>query len=277
MKFIKSKNTDGQEVNLYYEDLGQGKPVILIHGWPLDHQMWENQFQALVEGGYRVIAYDRRGFGKSDKPWTAYDYSTLADDLKAVIDQLQLEDVALIGFSMAGGEVVRYFSRHGGAKVRKAVLVSSIAPYMLQTEDNPDGVPQETIQAIGEGLEKDRAAFLDDFGKQFFGVNLLNHPVSNQMLEWNLHVAMQASLRATTECATSFATTDLRSEMSSISVPLLVIHGDADQTVPIKATGEQAAQLVPHAQYIIYEGQPHGLFYTAKEQLNVDLLEFLSK
>ncbi|WP_428329802.1 alpha/beta fold hydrolase [Mucilaginibacter sp.] len=277
MKFIKSKNQDGSEVNLYYEDLGTGTPVVLVHGWPLDHQMWDYQTAALTDAGYRVIAYDRRGFGKSDKPLTGYDYDTLAGDLKALFDQLQLENAVLVGFSMASGEVVKYFSNYGGKGVSKVVLISSIAPYMLQTEDNPDGVPQEVIDDIGANIQKERAAFLGEFGKQFYGVGLLSNPVSEQQLTWDLTVAMQATLKSTLACAVSFSSTDLRGDISAINVPALVIHGDNDQTVPIKATGEQAAQMIAGAEYIVYEGEPHGLFLTSKDRLNEDLINFIGK
>jgi non-heme chloroperoxidase len=277
MKFIESKGADGQVVNIHYEDIGQGKPVVLIHGWPLDHQMWQYQLAELPKHGLRCIAYDRRGFGKSDKPWDGYNYDVLADDLKALLEQLDLNDVTLVGFSMGGGEIVRYFSRHGGARVRKAVLVSSIVPLTGQTEDNPDGVPQEKLKEIVDNLNEDRAAFLATFGKQFYGVNLLNHPVSQQTLDWDLSVAMQASLKATIDCAHAFGETDFRSEMASVSVPTLIIHGDADQTVPIKATSDQAAKLIPNADYYIYEDAPHGLFLTEKENLNNDLVEFIAE
>lgn len=275
MKFIESKQTDGTTVNLYYEDLGKGKPIVLIHGWPLDHQMWDYQAAALTDAGYRVISYDRRGFGKSDKPLTGYDYDTLSDDLKALMDQLQLEGAVLVGFSMAGGEVVKYFSRHGGKGITKAVLVSSIAPFMLQTDDNPDGVPKEMIDGIGKAIQKERAAFLGDFGKQFYGISLLNKPVSEQQLTYDLTVAMQATLKSTLGCAVAFSSTDLREDIRAINVPTLVIHGDKDQTVPIKATGEQAAAMIPGAKYIVYEGEPHGLFLTAKDRLNADLISFI--
>lgn len=275
MNFIKSKSQDGQEVNLYYQDLGSGTPVILIHGWPLDHQMWDYQVAALTDAGYRCIAYDRRGFGKSDKPLTGYDYDTLADDLKAVIDEFQLENAVLVGFSMGGGEVVKYFSRHGGKGIAKAVLVSSIAPFMLQTDDNPDGVPQEKIDEIAAGIQADRPGFLGGFTKQFYGVGILNKAVSEERLSTDLTIAMQATLKSTLGAAVAFSSTDLRENILSINVPTLVIHGDEDQTVPIKATGEQAAALIPGAKYIVYQGEPHGLFITSKDQLNADLIDFI--
>ncbi len=275
MKYIQSKNTDGSTINLYYEDWGSGDPVIFIHGWPLDHQMWENQMRVLPEMGLRCIAYDRRGFGKSDKPWSGYDYDTFADDLKAVLDQLDLQNVTLVGFSMGGGEVVRYFSRHGGNRVSKVVLLSSIAPYTLKTADNPDGVPMEVLQEMIESIQKDRPAFLTSFGKMFYGVNVISHQVSQAMLDWNLMVAMQASPKATIDCIHAFGETDFRSEMNTINVPTLVIHGDNDKIVPIEATGESAARLIPGAKYIVYEDSPHGLFITDNEDLNADLLEFI--
>ena len=275
MKFIKSTSQDGIEVNLHYQDLGSGTPVVLIHGWPLDHQMWDYQVAALTDAGYRCIAYDRRGFGKSDKPLTGYDYNTLADDLKTIIEELQLENAVLVGFSMGGGEVVKYFSRHGGKGVSKAVLISSIAPFMLQTDDNPEGVPQKKIDEITNGIQADRAGFLGDFGKQFYGVSLLNKPVSDQILTNDLVLAMQATLKSTLGCATAFSSTDLRGDILSVNVPTLVIHGDEDQTVPIKATGEQAAAMISGSEYIIYQGEPHGLFITSKDQLNADLISFI--
>lgn len=275
MNFINSKNSDGTSVNLYYEDWGTGNPVVFIHGWPLDHQMWEHQMRVLPEMGLRCIAYDRRGFGRSDKPFSGYDYDTFADDLKAVLDQLDLQNVTLVGFSMGGGEVVRYFSRHGGNRVSKIVLVSSIVPFTLKTDDNPDGVPQEALHEIIMNIQEDRPAFLTGFSKAFYGVSVISHQVSQAMLDWNLMVAMQASPIATVECVHAFGETDFRTEMHTINVPALVIHGNSDKIVPIEATGDKAARLIRDAKYIVYEDAPHGLFITDKEQLNADLLEFI--
>jgi pimeloyl-ACP methyl ester carboxylesterase len=276
MNFIKSQNPDGTPVNLYYEDWGTGKPVVFIHGWPLDHQMWEHQTRVLPEMGLRCIAYDRRGFGKSDKPWDGYDYDVFADDLKAVLDQLNLEDVTLVGFSMGGGEVVRYFSRHGGNRVSKVVLLASITPFTLQTDSNPDGVPLETLHEMIANIQEDRASFLTGFAKMFYGVTLISHQVSQATLDWNLVLAMQASPKATVDCIHAFGETDFRTEMHTVNVPTLVIHGDSDKIVPIEATGQQAARLIPGAKYIVYEDAPHGLFITHKEELNADLLEFIT-
>jgi non-heme chloroperoxidase len=275
MKFIQSRSQDGTPVNLFYQDWGNGAPVVFIHGWPLDHQMWEHQMRVFPDMGLRCIAYDRRGFGKSDKPWTGYDYDTFADDLKAVLDQLDLNNVTLVGFSMGGGEVVRYFSRHGGNRVSKVVLLASIAPYVLKTDSNPEGVPLEALHEMIGNIEEDRASFLTGFAKAFYGVDTVSHLVSPAWLDWHFTLAMQAAPKATIACVHAFGETDFRTEMHMINVPTLVIHGNADKIVPIEATGDQAARLIKDAKYIVYEDAPHGLFITDKEQLNADLLEFL--
>lgn len=275
MAFIKSTQSNGEIVNLYYEDLGTGKNVLFIHGWPLSGAMWEYQITQLPQQGLRCITYDRRGFGHSDKPVGPYDYNTLAADLKSVIDQLNLEDVTLVGFSMGGGEIAKYFSLFGGAKVSKVVLISAVVPYMLQTEDNPHGVPQEVFDGMAEKITNDRPAFLEGFNKDFFGVTTLSHPVSSAMLQQCSNAAMHASPIATLECAKSFSSTDFRDDVTKINVPTLIIHGDADKTVPIEPTGNRSANLIPGAKYIIYEGAPHGLWFTEKERLNKDLVDFI--
>ncbi|PTQ95117.1 pimeloyl-ACP methyl ester carboxylesterase [Mucilaginibacter yixingensis] len=275
MAFIKAQRENGTELNLYYQDYGAGRPVVLLHGWPLNSNMWQYQLAELPKYGLRCIAYDRRGFGQSDKPFDGYDYDTLADDLKAVLDGLDLQDVVLVAFSMAGGEAVRYFSKYGGERVTKLVLVSSIAPYMLQTDDNPDGVEPEMVEQILAGLWNDHAGFMQDFGKQFFGVSLMHHPVSQGVLDWSFMSAMQASLKATIDCVYSFTGTDFRDEMQYVDVPTLIIHGDADKVVPMEATGQQAAEMITDNQFLIYEDEPHGLWFTSKDQLNTDLLEFI--
>jgi non-heme chloroperoxidase len=263
-------------VKLYVKDYGQGKPVILIHGWPLSNEMWEYQMEFLVQNNYRVIAYDRRGFGKSSQPWEGYDYDTLTDDLKEIIEQLELEDVALVGFSMGGGEVVRYFSRHGGKGVTKAALISSIIPFLLKTDDNPEGHPKEKSEATAKEIKDDRIGFIDNFGKAFFGANIITKPLSTPLMEYYRMLCSFASPRATLECAKSFSTTDFRDELYTINVPTLIIHGDADKIVPIELTSKKASELIADNTYIVYDGAPHGLFYTEKERLNTDLLHFLN-
>lgn len=271
-----SSSTDHHQHHLHYQEAGSGKPVILIHGWPLTSIMWEYQIDHLVQNGFRVITYDRRGFGESCRPWGNYDYDTLTSDLNELITALKLSDVALVGFSMGGGEVVRYFSKFGGKGVTKAVLISSVTPYMLKTEDNPNGVPQETFNGMVTAMKDDRIAFLDDFGKTFFGVKFLNKPISEQSLNYYLSVCSQASPHATIECAKSFSSTDFRSEMSAVTIPTLIIHGDKDETVPFKATGEESAKAIKNSKLIVYEGEPHGIWFTQKERLNRDLVEFLN-
>ena len=275
MPFVKSTQSNGDAVNLYYEDLGKGKTVVFIHGWPLSGSMWEYQITQLPQQGLRCVTYDRRGFGQSDKPVGPYDYNTLATDLKAVIDDLNLEDITLVGFSMGGGEIAKYFSMYGGAKVSKVVLISCVVPYMLQTESNPDGVPQEVFDGMLKQMTDDRPGFLENFNKDFFGVTLLSHPVSNALLQQSANAAMHASPIATIECAKAFSSTDFREDVVKINVPTLIIHGDADKTVPIEPTGNKSANLIPGAKYIIYEGAPHGLWFTEKERLNQDLIDFI--
>ena len=277
MNYIETnKDAKGNPVRIYYNDYGSGKPVILIHGWPLSSAMWEYQVNDLVNNGHRVIAYDRRGFGKSSQPWDGYNYDTLTDDLKALIDQLELKDITLVGFSMGGGEVVRYFSRHGGKNISKVVLISSVTPYMLQSDSNPDGVPQDIFDDMAKQMQYDRIGFLDEFGKTFFGVSMFHKPLSAPLLEYYRMLCTAASPRATLQCAKAFATTDFRDEMKLINVPTLIIHGSADNTVPIDATGKQSAIAIPGNRFIIYDGAPHGLFYTDKEKLNTDLVTFIS-
>lgn len=264
-----------EKINIYYEDLGEGKPVVFIHGWPLSGSMWEYQLTQLTQKGLRCIAYDRRGFGKSDRPFSGYDYVTMAADLKALLDDLDLHEVTLVGFSMGGGEIAKYFSEYGGERVAKVVLVSSVAPYLLKTGDNPEGVPREGIEEILAALANDRPSFLEGFNKNFYGVSLLKHPVSDTFLNVATNKAMDASPIASIECAKSFSFTDFRADMKTINVPALVIHGDADAIVPIKATGDLAAKMIAGAKYIVYEGAPHGLWFTHKEKLNEDLLAFI--
>ena len=263
-------------VKLYVKDYGNGKPVILIHGWPLSNEMWEYQIGALVENNFRVIAYDRRGFGKSSQPWNGYSYDTLTDDLKAIIDQLKLTNITLVGFSMGGGEVVRYFSRYGGKNVSKAVLISSITPFLLRSDNNPEGATPEKSEATTNEIKNDRIGFLDGFGKTFFGMSLINKPLSTPLLEYYRMLCSFASPRATLECAKSFSTTDFRDEMSSVNVPTLIIHGDEDKIVPIEVSSEKATTLIPDNKFIVYEEAPHGLFYTERHRLNKDLIEFIN-
>lgn len=278
---IRLQNTDkyietAQNVKLYVRDYGKGKPVILIHGWPLSNEMWEYQIEFLVQNNFRVITYDRRGFGKSSQPWDGYDYDTLTDDLHEIIEQLQLENATLVGFSMGGGEVVRYFSRHGGKGVAKAALISSIIPFLLKTDDNPEGRPKEKGEATAEAIREDRIGFLENFGKTFFGVNIINKPLSTPLLEHFRMLCSVASPRATLKCAESLSNTDFRDELHTITVPTLIIHGSDDKNVPIEVSSQKTAAAIANNTFIVYEGAPHGLFYTERDRLNEDLLQFLN-
>lgn len=269
--------TTADKTKLYVKDWGSGKPVILLHGWPLSADSWDDQAMALADAGYRAISYDRRGFGRSSQPWSGYDYDTLADDLAAVIEQTGAQDAVLAGFSMGGGEVARYMSRHGGKNVRRAVLVSSVVPFMLKTADNPNGTDPSVFESMTNSMKEDRAKFFAGFFKDFYGVSLLGSSVSEQMLETSCNTAMQASLKATLECAKSFATTDFRSDLQHFKVPTLIIHGTDDKTVPIDAAGRAAARGIAQSTLIEYDGAPHGLFATHKDRLTKDLLDFIKR
>lgn len=276
MEFITTKDQQtGKELKIAYSDYGTGDPVILIHGWPLSREMWEHQLSDIVDAGYRVIKYDRRGFGKSSKPWDGYDYDSLASDLNALIETLDLRNITLVGFSMGGGEVARYINNYGSERVSRAILIASVLPYMSKLADNPDGVDPSVFEEMIEGVKKDRLGFLDDFGKTFFGINLVNHPVSKPALEYYRMLASFASQRSTVECIRSFSETDFRTDIPNIKVPTLIIHGDSDKIVPKEVSSDKTAELIKGSQYIVYEGAPHGLFLTHKEQLNSDIIDFM--
>lgn len=275
MAYLKTR--DGTDI--YYKDWGSGKPVILLHGWPLSSDMWDPQAMALADAGYRAIAYDRRGFGRSGQPWSGYDYDTLTDDLAAVMEATDAtSDVTLVGFSMGGGEVARYMSRHNGRGVVRAALVASIVPYMLKTTDNPEGTPQSVFDDIATGIKKDRANFFHKtFMPQFFGVGLLSQPVSAETIDMATATAMMAGLKPTLACANAFAHTDFRPDLAAFRVPTLIIHGTSDKTVPIDAAGRAAASGIAGSTLIEYEGAPHGLNVTDSDRLTADLLTFIAR
>lgn len=268
--------TTSDQTQLYVKDWGSGRPVILIHGWPLSADSWDDQAMAIADAGYRAIAYDRRGFGRSSQPWQGYDYDTLTDDLSAVIEQTAAQDAVLVGFSMGGGEVARYMSRYGSKNVVKAALISSVVPFMLKTSDNPAGTEQSVFDGMATAILDDRAAFFAGFFRDFFGCKLNANAVSEPVLEWARSMSMQASLKATLACAKSFASTDFRDDLSAFKLPTLIIHGTQDQTVPIKASGRAAAEGIEGSVFIEYEGASHGLFATEKAHLTKDLLAFLA-
>jgi non-heme chloroperoxidase len=262
--------------HLYAKVWGEGRPVVLIHGWPLSSDSWDPIGNALADNGFKAISYDRRGFGRSQQPSGGYDYDTFADDLADVMQATgATANAALVGFSMGGGEVARYLSRHGTGAVSQVALISSVVPYMLKDESNPEGVPQETFDQITDGLLTDRAHFLTGFLKDFYGQGWLDKPVSQEQLHLSWAHAMQAGLRPTLAAAKAFATTDFRPDLASFTVPTLVIHGTADKTVPIDATAREVARKVPLAQLVEYQGEAHGVFASQTQRLTNDLIAFL--
>ena len=265
-------------INLHYEDLGEGKPVVLIHGWPLSGASWEKQIAALLATGHRVITYDRRGFGRSTQPSTGYEYDTLAEDLHKILVRLDVYDVTLVGFSMGGGEVARYLSKYGTEqRVSQAVLIGSVTPFLLKTADNPEGVDGEVFEGIKQGLVADRPAFLAEFLKNFYNFDALGKDkISEQVIQYSWNIAVAASTKATLDCVSAWGT-DFRLDLAGIKIPLLVIHGDADRIVPIDATANRIQALVKEAQLVVVEGAPHGLIWTHAEQVNSALLKFLAE
>lgn len=269
------KTSDGTD--LYVKDWGSGRPVILLHGWPLSADSWEPQAIALAEAGFRAIAYDRRGFGRSGQPWGGHDYDTYADDLKTVMEAAgATQDAALVGFSMGGGEVARYMSRHGGNGITHAGLIGSVVPGILKSDANPDGVPEAQLEEIAGQLKADRAKFFESFFRDFYGVGVISHPVSDAYLDWSWNTAMQASGHATVEAAKAWGFADFTPDLAAFRVPTLIIHGTSDATVPIKATAHRAAQGIAANQLVEYSGAPHGLFATESDRLTRDLLTFLA-
>ena len=276
MPFITNENTE-EIVDIFYEDYGEGQPVILIHGWPLSRKSWEHQVWKIVEAGYRCISYDRRGFGISSFPWNGYDYSSLASDLNEIIKQLELEDAIIVGFSMGGGEVVRYCTDYGTDKIAKAALISSIIPLVKQKEDNPTGVPEKDLLGIKDALENDRVGFLKEFSKGFYNYEENKDKISQAQLDYDFIVASHASPRGTIEAAKAWMHTDFRDELKNVDVPTLIIHGDADNTVPIETSAKQAAKGITNNTFHIIKDAPHGLNITHKEELNNLLIKFLEE
>ncbi len=273
------------DVSLYYEIAGTGRPVVLIHGWPLSSRMWEYQVPDLVAAGYSCITYDRRGFGDSNRPWDGYDYDTLTADLDNLLTELDLHDVALIGFSMGGGEVARYLGTRGSNRVSRAVLMSSVTPYLYHSTENPAGVPAEVLEGFGAAMLHDRIGFLKAFGKGFFGLPDGGSPdkaggprdiPSDALMEYFLQIEAFASPSATRDCAASFGSTDFTADLGQITVPTMILHGSADQTVPFEATGKRAAELIPGGRLEIIEGGPHGIWYTHRQRVNELMIDFLA-
>lgn len=265
------KLRDGTE--LYYKDWGSGKPILFSHGWPLSADMWDAQMLFFAERGYRTVAFDRRGFGRSSQPWTGYNYDTFADDIAELVKHLDLKEVTLVGFSMGGGDITRYVARHGTSRVSKFALISAVTPLFVKTADH-DGVDKSFFDGIKAGLIKDRAQFLDDFNPIFYGTNH-GMKVSQGVFKQTLQIALQASIKATVDCVTAFSETDFRPDMAKVDVPALVIHGEDDQVVPFPYTGKLSAELIKGAKLKTYPGAPHATATTHVDQVNEDLLAFI--
>jgi non-heme chloroperoxidase len=266
---------DRSDVELYFEDHGTGQPVVLIHGFPLSGRSWEKQEAALIEAGYRVIAYDRRGFGASGKPYEGYDFDTLAGDLDNLMTDLDLTDAVLVGYSMGGGEVARYLGTYGSGRVAKAAFMSAITPALGKSDDNPEGVDKGVFEGIKDGIRADRYAFLDEFYGNFYNLDKLRGTrVSDALVRWSWNVAAGASPKGTLDVVDSWLT-DFRGDLAKIDVPVLVLHGTEDRILPIEVTGARTHAALPDATYVVVEGAPHGLLATHPDEVNKALLEFL--
>jgi peroxiredoxin len=278
MAYITVGQENSTDIELYYEDHGAGQPVVLIHGYPLDGSSWEKQTVALLNAGYRVVTYDRRGFGKSSKPTAGYDYDTFAADLNTLLTTLDLDDAVLVGFSMGTGEVARYLSTHGSARVSKAAFIGSLEPFLLQTEDNPTGVPQTVFDGLTEAVTADRYAFFTEFFKNFYNTDtFLGTPrLSEESLRASWNLAASAGAFASVAAQPTWLT-DFRADIPKIDVPSLIVHGTADNILPIDATGREFTKALPDAEYVEIEGAPHGLLWTHGAEVNEALLGFLKK
>lgn len=268
------KTTAAPPTFLHYVDVGAGRPVVLIHGWPLSHRMWEAQIEALVDAGYRCIAYDRRGFGDSGRPTGGYDYDTFASDLDDLMTELDLRDATLVGFSMGGGEVARYVGRFGLTRVAKAALLGSVTPYLLKTANNPGGVDQSVFDGMIAGVKADRVAFLEQFFPAFYNYEP-GKGVSADLIPFSKWIAWAASPIGTRDCITAFGTTDFRADLKKLTVPTLVAHGDHDQIVPFEVSGKLAHEQLPGSRLEIIQGAPHGFAATHAKELNRILIDFL--
>jgi non-heme chloroperoxidase len=276
--FVNVGKENSGEIELYYNDHGSGKPVVLIHGWPLNGASWEKQTLALLDAGFRVVTYDRRGFGKSSRPTIGYNYDTFADDLHKVVSKLDLKDYVLAGFSMGGGEVARYLGKYGTKHVSRAVFISAVPPFLLKTGDNPEGVDGGLFDGLKFAIAQDRFAFLVKFLSDFYNVDLLKGKLgSDQVVQNSWNVAAGASPRGTIDCVTAFGTTDFRQDLAKIDIPTLVIHGDSDRIVPFAASGKRTAAMVKGAKLVMIEGAPHGLIWTHADRVNKELLDFLGQ
>jgi non-heme chloroperoxidase len=264
-------------IDLHYEDHGSGRPVVLIHGWPLSGASWERQVDALLTAGYRVLRYDRRGFGQSSRPATGYDFDTLADDLFQLLSRLDLYDVTLVGFAMGTGELARYLGAYGARRVRSAVFLASLPPFLLKTAENPDGIEHGVFDAIKRRLAVDRSGYLSSFFADFYNVDVLGGDrVDERVLRHSWSVAMAASPKGTRDCVTAW-TTDFRPDCRRVDIPALVVHGGADRLLPLAATGTPLQKRLRTSRLVVIDGAPHGLTWTHAEQVNRELLAFLAE
>ncbi|MEU0615619.1 alpha/beta fold hydrolase [Streptomyces albogriseolus] len=277
MPFITVGQENSTTIDLYYEDHGTGQPVVLIHGYPLDGHSWEKQTAALLAAGYRVITYDRRGFGQSSQPTTGYDYDTFAADLNTVMETLDLRDAVLVGFSMGTGEVGRYLGTYGSERVAKAAFLASLEPYLLKTDDNPTGVDGAVFEGIEKAVIADRYAYFTGFYQDFYNLDEnLGTRISEEALRNSWNVAAGSSAYASIAAVATW-TTDFRADVAKIDVPALILHGTADRILPIEATGEPFHRALPQAEYVVVEGAPHGLLWTHAQEVTDALLAFLAK
>jgi pimeloyl-ACP methyl ester carboxylesterase len=277
MNFINAGKENSCNIDIYYEDYGSGKPVVLIHGWPLSSSSWEKQIPSLIEAGYRVIAYDRRGFGHSSKPASGYNYDTLAEDLNKIMTKLNLRDATLVGFSMGGGEVARYLSKYGSERVNKAVFMSAIPPFLLKTSDNPEGVDGSIFDGMKKAIKADRPAFLSEFFANFYNVdNLKGTKISDEVVRLSWNIGAGASPKGTLDCVSAWLV-DFREELKRINIPVLIMHGNADRILPLAATGKRTPEFVKGSRLVIIEGAPHGMNWTHSEEINRELLAFLNE
>ncbi|MFG2358825.1 alpha/beta fold hydrolase [Streptomyces sp. NPDC048521] len=277
MPFVTVGQENSGAIELYYEDHGNGRPVVLIHGYPLNGHSWEKQERVLLEAGYRVVTYDRRGFGRSSQPVVGYDYDTFAADLKALLEHLDLRDVALVGFSMGTGEVTRYLGRYGSDRVAKAALLGAIPPFLLKTEDNPEGVDASVFEGIKAAVLKDRPAYFKDFLDNFYNVDMYaGSRISDQAWQNSFNVAVGASAWAAYACVDTWLT-DFRDDLPKIDVPTLLVHGDADRILPYEATAKRLPGLIRDLTFVTVEGGPHNIAWTHPEEVNQALLDFLAK
>ena len=271
------KDAGSAPLELYYEDHGSGRPIILIHGWPLSGRSWENQVPALIDAGHRVITYDRRGFGWSSQPWDGYDYDTFAADLHALLEHLDVREATLVGFSMGGGEVARFIGTYGTERIRSAVLAAAVTPYLYKSEDNPDGgLDDATIEQFEDGVRGDRIAFLDGFTQNFFTAGERSDLISEPQRLYALDIAAFASPKGTLDCIAAFARTDFREDLEKIDVPTLIIHGDGDAIVPFEVSGKRTHVAINGSELALIKGAPHGLNATHSEEFNRALLAFLA-